>query len=155
MDTIPITEEGYDKLNKEYEKLKKIDLPTIIKKVAEARSHGDLKENAEYHAAREHQSYLQGRIEFLQDKIVRSQILKTDPSQSDKIIFGSRVKTLDIEYNEEEEFILVGAAEADPSNGKISTVSPIGKGLIGKRKNDIVTIETPGGNLKLKILDFS
>ena len=155
MDTIPITQEGYDKIVKEYDKLKTKDLPEIIKKVAEARSHGDLKENAEYHAAREYQSYIQGRIEFLQDKIARSQILKTDPSQSDKIIFGSRVKTFDIENEEEEEFILVGAAEADPANGKISTVSPIGKNLLGKYKNDIVTIKTPGGNLRLKIIDFS
>jgi transcription elongation factor GreA len=155
MDTIPITQEGYDKIVKEYDKLKKKDLPESIKKVAEARSHGDLKENAEYHAAREYQSYLQGRIAFLQDKIARSQILKTDPSQSDRIIFGSRVKTFDIENEEEEEFTLVGAAEADPGNGKISTVSPIGKNLLGKRKNDIVTIKTPGGNLQLKIIDFS
>ena len=155
MDTIPITQEGYDKIVKEYDKLKTKDLPEIIKKVAEARSHGDLKENAEYHAAREYQSYIQGRIEFLQDKIARSQILKTDPSQSDKIIFGSRVKTFDMENEEEEEFTLVGAAEADPANGKISTVSPIGKNLIGKRRNEIVTIKTPGGNLRLKIIDFS
>lgn len=155
MDTIPITQEGYDKIVEEYNKLVKVELPAIIKKVAEARSHGDLKENAEYHAAREHQSYLQSRIDFLQDKIARSQILKTDPSKSDKIIFGSRVRTFDVDEEEEEEFILVGAAEADPANGKISTVSPIGKSLIGKRKNDIVTIETPGGSLTLKILDFS
>lgn len=155
MDTIPITKEGHGKLLKEHERLKKVELPAIIKKVAEARSQGDLKENAEYHAAREHQGYLQGRIEFLEDRIARSQILETDPSKSDTIIFGSCVKTLDLEDGEEEEFTLVGAAEADPSSGKISTLSPIGSSLIGKSKNDIVEIETPGGLLKLKILDFS
>jgi transcription elongation factor GreA len=155
MDTIPITEEGHEKLLKEHEHLKKVELPAIIKKVAEARSQGDLKENAEYHAAREHQGYLQGRIEFLEDRIARSQILKTDPSKSDSIIFGSIVKTLDLEDETEEEFTLVGAAEADPAHGKISTQSPIGKSLIGKCINDIVEIETPGGTLKIKILDFS
>ena len=155
MDTIPITEEGYKKIVQEYNNLVKSELPAIIKKVAEARSHGDLKENAEYHAAREHQSYIQSRIDYLQDKIARSQILKTDPSKSETIIFGSRVTTYDIDNDEEEVFILVGAAEADPSNGKISTVSPIGKNLLGKQKNDIVTIETPGGSLTLKIIDFS
>lgn len=155
MDTIPITREGYNKLIEEHKNLKKVELPNVIKKVAEARSHGDLKENAEYHAAREHQSYLQGKIESLEDKIARSQIVTIDPSKSDVIIFGSKVKTLDLEFNEEEEFTLVGAAEADPSSGKISTVSPIGKSLLGKRVDDIVTIKTPGGTLKLKILDFS
>jgi transcription elongation factor GreA len=155
MDTIPITEEGHEKLLKEHEHLKKVELPAIIKKVAEARSHGDLKENAEYHAARERQGYIQGQIEFLEDRIARSQILKTDPSKSETIIFGSCVKTVDLEDGEEEEFTLVGAAEADPSSGKISTQSPIGSSLIGKRKNDIVEVETPGGLLKLKILDFS
>ena len=154
MDTIPITKEGYEKIVKEYENLTKTELPNIIQKVAEARSHGDLKENAEYHAAREHQAYIQSRIDYLQDKIARSQIISTDTSNSDTIIFGSRVKTYDIDNDEEEEFILVGAAEADPAKSRISTVSPIGKNLLGKRKNDIVTIETPGGKLKLKIIDF-
>ncbi len=155
MDTIPITQEGYDKLNEEYNQLKKKDLPDIIKKVAEARSHGDLKENAEYHAAREMQSYIQGRIAFIEDRIARSQIMAPNKAKSDTIIFGNTVKILDLDFDEEEEYILVGAAEADPAAGKISTASPIGKGLIGKKVDDIVEVETPGGKLRLKVLDFS
>lgn len=154
MDTIPITQEGFVKLKKEHENLKKVQLPNIIKKVAEARANGDLKENAEYHAAREHQSYLQSRIEFVEDKIARSQIIKLDTANSETVIFGHCVKTLDIEDDTEEEFTLVGEAEAEPMNGKISTASPIGKSLIGKKIGDIVEIETPGGILNLKILDF-
>lgn len=155
MDTIPITQDGYNKLLDEFARLKKVELPAIIKKVAEARSHGDLKENAEYHAAREHQSYLQARIVFVEDKIARSQIITVDTSQSDSIIFGCCVKTLDLEDETEEEFTLVGAAEADPTNGNISTASPIGKGLLGKKINDVIEVDTPGGIIKLKILDFS
>jgi len=155
MDRIPITEEGYTNLLKEYERLKKIELPDIIKKVAEARSHGDLKENAEYHAAREHQSYIQSKLQFLEDKIARSDVLEVNTSGCDSIIFGCKVKTIDLSDKTEEEFILVGAAEADPSRGRISTVSPIGKSLIGKKVNDIVEVETPMGVIKLKVVSFS
>lgn len=155
MNTIPITQEGHNKLVEEYEHLVNTKLPATSKKIAEASSHGDLKENAEYHAALEHQNYIQKRIEYLRDKIARSQIVKADPSKSDVIIFGSCVTTLDVENEIEEVFTLVGAAEADPANGKISTASPVGKSLIGKRIDDIIDIDTPGGTLKLKILDFS
>ena len=155
MDTHPITREGYDNLLKEYERLKKVELPAIIIKIAEARSHGDLKENAEYHSAREHQSYIQSRLHFLEDSIAGSRIVKVDTSQTDRIIFGCRVSIEDLEDATREEFTLVGPAEGDPAKGKISTASPIGKSLLGKRVNDIVEVETPGGLLKLKILSFS
>ena len=152
---LPVTEEGYKKLTEEHERLKKRDLPDIIKKVAEARSHGDLKENAEYHAAREQQSWIQGRIEFLEDKIARSQIIKVLSSDFDTIIFGATVKVLDLADDFEEEFILVGAEEADAISGKISTTSPIGQALLGKKAGDTVTVNTPGGELSLKIVSFS
>lgn len=155
MEYIPITQGGYDALVEEHEELKKVALPNIIKKVAEARSHGDLKENAEYHAAREHQSYLQGRIEFLGDKIARSQIIKSGDIDSDAIIFGSKVIVMDVDDEEEEEYTLVGPAEADAAKGMISTSSPIGKALIGKKSGDIVEVETPGGMLELKVVSFS
>ena len=155
MNAIPITEEGYKVLLAEYDKLKKVDLPAIIKKVAEARDLGDLKENAEYHAAREHQSYLQGRIEFVGDKIARAMILKSDASGSDVIIFGSNVKVLDIEDDMEENYTLVGAAEANPTQGRISTASPIGRALLGKKPGDLAEAETPGGIIKLKIVSIS
>jgi transcription elongation factor GreA len=149
---VPITREGHAQLIREFENLTKIELPLIIRRVAEARSHGDLKENAEYHAAREHQAHVQNRMDYLSDKIARSQIIAIDASKSEVIIFGSRVKTLMIDENEEEEFALVGEPEADPRIGKISTSSPIGKGLLGKRVDDIVEVETPGGRTRIKIL---
>jgi len=155
MNSHPITKEGYNKLVEEYELLVKIKLPDASKRIGEALSHGDLKENAEYHAAIEHQNYIHKRIKYLLDKITGSKIMTVNTSDSDTIIFGSRVKTLDLEDDMEEEFVLVGAAEADPANGKISTASPIGKSLLGKKTNDIVEVKTPGGILKLKILDYS
>jgi len=155
MDTLPITQEGLDNLLKEHDRLKKIELPAIIIKIAEARSHGDLKENAEYHAAREHQGYIQSRMHYLEDKIARSRVVKINTSQTDRIIFGCRVSTEDLCDGTREEFTLVGPAEGDPAKGRISTASPIGKSLLGKRVDDIVEIETPGGRLKLKILSFS
>jgi transcription elongation factor GreA len=155
MNTSPITQEGYNKLIEEYETLANIALPDSSKRIAEARAHGDLKENAEYHAALEHQRYIQNRIEYLRDKIAHSLIVKVDAANSEVIIFGSKVKTLDLDDESEEEFVLVGPAEANPSEGRISTASPIGKSLIGKKINDIVEVETPGGMITLKVLDLS
>jgi len=155
MNSHPITQEGDNKLIEEYEVLVKTKLPEASKRIGEALSHGDLKENAEYHAALEHQDYIQKRIEYLREKISGSQIMTVNTTDSDTVIFGSRVKTLDLEDDIEEEFVLVGAAEADPANGKISTASPIGKSLLGKKRHDIVEVKTPGGILKLKILDYS
>ncbi len=151
----PITKKGYDQLVEELERLKKVDRPNIIKAVAEARSHGDLSENAEYHAARERQSHIETRIGYLESKLASSEIIHMDTANSDTIIFGCTVKIVDLEDDFEEEYTLVGADEADPSKGKISTVSPIGKALIGKKKDEIVEVNTPGGKLKLKIIDFS
>jgi transcription elongation factor GreA len=152
MHSHPITQGGYNKLVAEYEFLVKTKLPESSKRIGEALSHGDLKENAEYHAALEYQNYIQKRIEYLRQKITGSQIITVSTSQSDVIVFGRRVKTLDLEDNLEEEFTLVGAAEAEPATGKISTASPIGKNLLGKKINDVVEIKTPGGILRLKIL---
>jgi transcription elongation factor GreA len=152
---LPITQEGFDKLVKEIENLKKVERPAIIVLVAEARAQGDISENAEYHAAREKQSYIQTRIEYLEDVIARSRVIAADTPKPDTIVFGCKVKVKDIVDGEEDEYILVGAGEADPSCGKISTASPIGKALIGRKTNDIVQVTTPGGRCKLKILDFS
>lgn len=155
MHTVPVTREGYEQLHKELEHLQKKELPAIIRRIADARDLGDLKENAEYHAAREHQGHIQKRIAYLMDRIARSQIITADASKSDVVIFGSRVKTLILGENEEEEFILVGGSEADPHKGKISTSSPIGKSLLGKRVDEIVEVETPGGKIRLKIVSLS
>ena len=155
MHSHPITQEGYNKLIEEYDFLVNKSLPESTRRIAEASSHGDLKENAEYHAALEHQNHIQKRIAYLREKINGSKIITADPSSSEAIIFGSRVRTLDLEDSVEEEFTLVGAAEAEPGIGRISTASPIGKALLGKKTDDIVTVETPGGVISLKILSFS
>jgi transcription elongation factor GreA len=153
--TVPVTREGYEQLIKELEHLQKKELPAVIRRIADARDLGDLKENAEYHASREHQGHIQKRMAYLTDRIARSQIITADASKSDVVIFGSRVKTLLLEENTEEEFILVGESEADPHKGKISTSSPIGKSLLGKRVDEIVAVETPGGKIRLKIVSLS
>ncbi len=153
--TIPITQEGYEKLVSELDNLKKVERPAIIKKVAEARSHGDLSENAEYHAAREKQAHIESRIRFLEDKVARSEITVLDTSKHDKIVFGCTVTIVDLDDGFEEKYTLVGAAEADPSKGLISTVSPLGKALIGRQKDEELTVETPGGKVRLKVIDYS
>jgi transcription elongation factor GreA len=151
----PITQEGYENLCRELDQLKKVERPNIIKAVAEARSHGDISENAEYSAAREKQAHIESRINWLEDKIAGCRIITVDGQNSDSIVFGHKVRVKDLEDGYEEEYILVGAGETDPSKGKISTVSPIGKALIGKRREEVVSVETPGGILKLQILDFA
>lgn len=155
MNQFPITKEGYDKLVEEYEHLAKVKLPDASKRIAEAMAHGDLKENAEYHAALEYQRHIQNRIEYLRQRITGSQIITSDPSGSEHVIFGSCVTVLDLEDNSEEQFTLVGEAEANPREGRISTTSPIGKSLLGKKPDDIVEVTTPGGVVKLKILSFT
>jgi transcription elongation factor GreA len=152
---LPISQNGFDKMVQELDHLKKVERPAIIQAVAEARSHGDISENAEYHAAREKQSHIETRIGYLEDKVARAQIITIDTQNADSIIFGCRVKVKDLSDDCEEEYVLVGAGETDPSQGKISTVSPIGKALIGKRSGDVVSVETPSGILKLQILDFA
>jgi transcription elongation factor GreA len=155
MQRIPITQAGLDELQKELDHLKKVERPNIIKAIAEARALGDLSENAEYHAAREKQSYIETRILFLQTQIAVSDIIVVNTEGSKTVVFGCKVTVLDMEDNTEEIYTLVGANEANPASGKISTLSPIGKALIGKAKNDIVEVATPGGALKLKVIDFS
>jgi transcription elongation factor GreA len=152
---LPISQNGFDKMVQELDHLKKVERPAIIQAVAEARSHGDISENAEYHAAREKQSHIETRIGYLEDKVARAQIITIDTQNADSIIFGCRVKVKDLSDDCEEEYVLVGAGETDPSQGKISTVSPIGKALIGKRSGDVVSVETPSGILKLQILYFA
>jgi transcription elongation factor GreA len=152
---LPITQTGFDKMVQELDQLKKVERPAIIQAVAEARSHGDISENAEYHAAREKQSHIETRISYLEDKIARAQIITVNTQNAESIVFGCKVKVKDLDDDYEEEYELVGAGETDPSLGRISTVSPIGKALIGKRSGDVVTVETPGGILKLQIVEFA
>ena len=146
MDKEPITSQGLRKLKKELEELKNIKRPKIVQAIAEARGHGDLKENAEYHAAKELQSHCEGRIQEINDVIARANIIDvTKLSNSGKIIFGSTIELLNTETNEKKTYKIVGKDEADIKKKLIYFKSPIGKGLIGKNLNNIVEIQTPAG----------
>ena len=154
MAKVPMTKNGFDKLVKELEKLNRIDLPAIIEKVAEARSHGDLKENAEYHAARERQGQIQDKIHYLEEQISNAQVIEVE-GNSDEIRFGSKVVCCEIDDDDEtEEYTLVGADEANPSDGLVSVSSPLGKALLGKKTGDIVEVAAPAGKYKMKIVSF-
>jgi len=137
MERVPMTPEGYEKLKEELDRLIKIERPAIIKAIAEARAHGDLSENAEYHAAREKQSFIEGRIQELQAKLSRAYVIDPSKINQNKVAFGAKVRVIDLDTDEEKEFILVGTEEADVKNGKISITSPVGKALIGK---EVVTM---------------
>jgi len=146
MEKEPITIKGLEKLKEELDYLKNVKRHEIISAIAEARSHGDLKENAEYHAAKELQSHSEGRIQEINDVIARANIIDvTKLSNSGKIIFGSTIELLNTETNEKKTYKIVGKDEADIKKNLIYFKSPIGKGLIGKNLNNIVEIQTPAG----------
>lgn len=155
MDRIPMTLEGYEKLKEELDRLIKVERPRIIKAIAEARAHGDLSENAEYHAAREKQSFIEGRIRELQAKLSRAYVIDTSKINQNKVAFGAKVRVLDLDTDEEREFYLVGPHEADAKNGKISITSPVGRALIGKEVGEQVTIKAPAKTLNYEIISIS
>ena len=154
MDKEPITVSGLEKLKEELIFLKEKKRPEIVAAIAEARSHGDLKENAEYHAAKEQQSHSEGRIQKIEDFIARANVIDVTKINNDgKVIFGSTVYLQNLDTNENIEYKLVGKDEADLKKKLIFFQSPIGKGLIGKNKNDLVEISTPSGIKNFKIID--
>ena len=151
MNKIPLTKEGEKKLLDELKKLK-LDRPNIIKAIAEAREHGDLKENAEYHAAREQQGINEAKIKDIEFKLGNAEIIDNKTSKSkNQIIFGSKVELLNLENKTKIQYQLVGEDEADYGNNQISFSSPIGKGLIGKNKNDHIVVNTPSGEKTFEI----
>ena len=154
-DRIPMTRDGYDKLRVELDKFRGPMMIEITKRVATAREMGDLSDNAEYHAAREDQGQLQARINELADRLARATIINTSNLPKDTVVFGSKVKVKDLEYNEEETYELVGPGQEVPDRGRILTTSPIGQGLLGKKKGEIAEIEVPSGTLKYKVLEIS
>ena len=154
MDKEPITLNGLKKLKEELVFLKEKKRPEIVSAIAEARSHGDLKENAEYHAAKEQQSHNEGRIEQINDVIARANVIDITKINNDgKIIFGSTVFLENLDNGEKIEYKIVGKDEADLKNKLIYFQSPVGKGLIGKNKNDLVEIKTPAGIKNFEIKD--
>ena len=150
----PITVKGLENLKSELEDLKNIQRPKIVEAIAEARSHGDLKENAEYHAAKEQQSHNEGRIQQIEDIIARANVIDVTKIENlGKVIFGSTVYLKDLDSNEKLTYKIVGKDEADLKKNLIFFQSPIGKGLIGKNKNDLVEIKTPSGEKNFEIED--
>ncbi|WMY96375.1 MAG: transcription elongation factor GreA [Arsenophonus sp.] len=153
MKKIPMTIDGEKKLRKELEFLKNIRRPEIISAIVEAREHGDLKENAEYHAAREEQAFCEGRIQEIEAKLSYSEVIDvTKIKNIGRIIFGATITILNININKNQTYRIVGDDEADIKKNLISINSPIARGLIGKNTDDIVKIVTPGGEVKYKIL---
>ena len=154
MDKEPITINGLKDLKSELENLKNIQRPKIVEAIAEARSHGDLKENAEYHAAKEQQGLIEGRVIAINDIIARANVIDvTKIENNGKVIFGSTVKVQDLETNKIISYRLVGQDEADIKKNLIFFRSPIGKALIGKDKGEMVTVITPSGERNFEILD--
>jgi len=155
MDKFPITQQGYEKLEKEIKQLKYVERPAIIEAIATAREFGDLSENAEYHAAREKQSFIEGRILDLEGKFSRSEIIDTSKLSADSVKFGATVKLIDDDTEEENTYHIGGEYEADISKKRISTQSPLAKALIGKSIGDIVEVATPKGGKAYEIVEIS
>ena len=154
MEKVPLTITGAEKMREELNTLKHEDRPRVIESISEAREHGDLKENAEYHAAREQQSFIEGRIRELEDKLGRAQIIDvTEMPKTGKVIFGTTVKVEDDDTGEELEYKIVGDDEADVAKRLISVNSPIARALIGKEVDDEAVVQTPGGERVLIVVD--
>ena len=156
MEKIPLTDAGFNKLDAELKKLKTLERPAIIKAIAEAREHGDLSENAEYHAAREKQSFTEGRIKELESLIARADVIKVSKMQGN-IKFGATVEIIDEETDQSTTYQIVGEAEANIENNLLNIKSPLARSLIGKDEGDSVEVSTPGGGKSYEIMkiDFS
>ncbi len=154
MDKIPLTRAGYTALNEELKQLKSVERPAVIRAIAEAREHGDLSENAEYHAAREKQGFIEARVKELEAIIGRAEVF--DPEKlSGTIKFGATVKLVDEDTDEEKVYQIVGEAEADIANGKLNIASPLARALIGKDEGDSIEVRTPGGEKAYEILSIT
>ncbi|HEX4881017.1 MAG TPA: transcription elongation factor GreA [Porticoccaceae bacterium] len=152
MNKVPMTAAGAERLRAELEQLKRVERPRIVAAIAEARAHGDLKENAEYHAAREQQSFVEGRIQDIEGKLSHAQIIDVAKlPQDDKVIFGATVTVINLDTDQTHVYRIVGDDEADVRSGKISYQSPIARALIGKREGDEVAVQTPSGTVEYEI----
>lgn len=154
MDKIPVTRRGYEALKRELESLKRIERPQNIKAIEEARSHGDLSENAEFHAAKDRQGFIEGRIAELEYKLANADIIETKKLPKDRAVFGSRVVLENIETGEDVQYQLVGSDESDIEKGRISVSSPLGKAILGKKPGDELTLQVPGGKRAYELVDI-
>lgn len=155
MEKIPMTSAGHQRLVDELKNLKIQERPNIIKAISEARSHGDLSENAEYHSAKEKQGFIESRIAELEDKISRAEVIDLSKISGNDIKFGATVKLLDDDTDEEKVYQIVGSDESDIAKGFLSITSPLARSLIGKKVNDTVEVRTPGGHKAYTVLNVS
>ena len=154
MSKVPLTARGAEKLREELQKLKTVDRPRVIQAIAEARAHGDLKENAEYHAAREQQGFIEGRIKEIDAKLSHAQIIDVTQVQANgRVIFGATVDLVDLESEAEVTYQIVGDDEADIKQGMISVNSPVARALIGKEEGDVVNVRTPRGDREYEVVE--
>ena len=152
---VPMTPRGYQMLQDELRRLKGEERPKIVKEIEEARAHGDLSENAEYHAAKEKQGHVEGRIRLLDDKLARAQVIdRAEQDDSERVVFGVTVDLEDAETGERMTYTIVGEDEADASEGLISVTSPVGRALLGKEPGDAVQVQVPKGTRELEILEI-
>lgn len=154
MERVPMTPIGYSKLQKELHQLKNVERFQNIADIEEARAHGDLSENAEYHAAKERQGMIAGQIKHLEDQIARAEVINPANIKSEKVVFGATVKVLDLDEDVELTYTIVGTPEADSKLGRISVYSPIARALIGKYEEDEVEVPTPRGRRTLEIIEI-
>jgi transcription elongation factor GreA len=149
-----MTRKGYDKIKGELDHMESVEMPAVAQRVADARSEGDLSENAEYHGARESQGMLQAKINLLRDKLNRAQIIDTSTVARDEVSFGATVVVKDLDFGDEEVFVLVGAGEEDYDAGKILFTSPLAQGLVARKVGEKVSIDVPAGKVQFEILEI-
>ena len=155
MDKVPMTTAGYAALEEELTRRQQIERPRIIQAIAEARSHGDLSENAEYHAAKEAQGHNEGRIAELEDRLARAEVIDVSKLSGNSVMFGATVTVVDEDTDEEKRYQIVGENEADVRSGKVSITSPIARALIGKKIGDTVEVNTPGGGKSYEVVNVA
>lgn len=153
-DLIPMTRTGYAKLKAELDNLDQVEMPKVTERIARARSEGDLSENAEYHGARESQGMLQAKINLLRDKLARASIVDTSKVNKGEVGFGATVVVKDLDFGDDETFVLVGAGEEDYDSGRILVTSPLAQGLIGSKVGDKVEIPVPAGTMKFEVREI-
>ena len=154
MSNVPMTQRGKKRLEEELKQLKTVERPQVIQEIATARAHGDLSENAEYDAAKEKQSFIEGRIKEIEDKIARAQVIDPNEVRTDKIVFGATIELKDLDTEETKTWQIVGVDEADVKLGRLSIESPVARQLLGKKEGDEVTIRVPKGEVEYEVVSI-
>ncbi|MFP6628936.1 MAG: transcription elongation factor GreA [Myxococcota bacterium] len=153
-DRVPMTARGYEQIKQDLKQLQSVERPKNVADIEEAIAHGDLSENAEYHAAKEHQGHLEARISLLEDRIARAQVIDPSSQDTDQVRFGCTVRLQDVETGDEVRYMIVGEDESDASQGRISVTSPVGRALVGKAVDDSVEVKVPKGTREFDVLEI-